>query len=857
MFKRITSLVLGMLLVASLIPTTALGAGGSGTDADVDVGASQAGTFWWDQTGYRMYIIDPDGGGDNTPKRVSNILDIVLHPSEGLFDDNRKMLHDFVFATNPRFEALSTRNYDSGSKLVSVTPDYAIVTWWDIKNTIAPTFGLTLSELKPPLTDYSGGTWKLGGDDFKLWMLNGKGMPGASYTPSTGGIKITNYNGGSSSSSSSDYNTSTSTTYKEIVNQQLAVGKNTIDSYHQAVLAGAKYSKQFAMNEAMTKVLNALNATGDSMLVANAGLAIHSELVKYIGKLDGDWDTSKGTLSLPQDYIASLFEIGYAAYNDEDNGNFETLTKLQLLQITDESIAKVYNDSGEVNLLPTISQNQLYLIVEPTFWVKPAKVNLVNVYSKWFYGTAVNYGQWYQSLTADNSEWKKNGGDGGGGNKSHYGNIINKAIVGSMILDMPLTVLPGDGEETPYKSGVIINAFDENGRDLKDEPYLNSELASARLKDGFGMHYYYVEGASPQLPSVPTYDKTKTDTPHPVQDCDTPENGGTIPRVMGSDDTTSDDELEKPGTPHMSAVLDGSEGDFEQGYKNTTRTITIVKTYSQEVMCAPNDPKITGINDSGLPVKLEHITTQVQVNCPGTIFIQHEPDYKVVDWKVASNSINDIFSARTPTASSIKNKGADPDGLIEGALFVSDSSVGDHISDISWDSIKSFSSDNPEVFLPTIDVIDSESYTWEQVGDEKAGTTVHTVRLGLAADRNLDGEIDEGENEDDYNAQTLYVHLIKGVGTPQTHTLDDPTPSNGNSGDEKSPGAAPDPLAPYENPDMPEEEKKQLVHNIVKVYETKTIDVDGTETLSLDGIYTRTNTAGIITIEEEGHLTGK
>ena len=41
------------------------------------------------------------------------------------------------------------------------------------------------------------------------------------------------------------------------------------------------------------------------------------KLIKYIGKLDGDWDISNGKPSLPQDYIASLFEIGYAAYNDE------------------------------------------------------------------------------------------------------------------------------------------------------------------------------------------------------------------------------------------------------------------------------------------------------------------------------------------------------------------------------------------------------------------------------------------------------------------------------------------------------------------------------------------------------------
>lgn len=144
-------------------------------------------------------------------------------------------------------------------------------------------------------------------------------------------------------------------------------------------------------------------------------------------------------------------------------------------------------------------------------------------------------------------------------------------------------------------------------------------------------------------------------------------------------------------------------------------------------------------------------------------------------------------------------------------------------------------------------------WTDEEIAELKVkGASTKDTRVGLVDITNK-----ENGKEDKNTVTTLYVRLRKAIEFPETHTLDDPTPSNGNSGDEKSPGAAPDPLAPYENPDMPEEEKKQLVHNIVKVYETKTIDVDGTETLSLDGIYTRTNTAGIITIEEEGHLTGK
>ena len=127
------------------------------------------------------------------------------------------------------------------------------------------------------------------------------------------------------------------------------------------------------------------------------------------------------------------------------------------------------------------------------------------------------------------------------------------------------------------------------------------------------------------------------------------------------------------------------------------------------------------------------------------------------------------------------------------------------------------------------------------VKPENKSTEETRVSLVNITNKTADGK------DDKETVTTLYVRLRKEAKVPATHTLDDPL----------SPGPAPDPLAPDETPNLTNEEKKQLVHNIVKVYETKLIKSDLTEEIKVDTITVRTDTAGIIDIEDEAHLSEK
>lgn len=194
---------------------------------------------------------------------------------------------------------------------------------------------------------------------------------------------------------------------------------------------------------------------------------------------------------------------------------------------------------------------------------------------------------------------------------------------------------------------------------------------------------------------------------------------------------------------------------------------------------------------------IEHVETTAQRYNPVQISIQHEPSYKVVGWFTSS--------------------------VYEGDLSGWDTSP-DLIAPTTWEQVS---------MNPSIPQTESMTYEWDAVAEKDAGTQEAYVKLGMACDCNPT----QPELGKHYNDTTLYVHLLLKEEPIETHTFDDPN----------SPGSAPDPRDPDEGGPLTPQEEEQLKFNIVKVYET--MDEEGN--ITTDAVYDRSETAGIILIEDE------
>lgn len=487
--------------------------------------------------------------------------------------------------------------------------------------------------------------------------------------------------------------------------------------------------------------------------------------------------------------------------------------------------------TGEhTDAVETMIANELYLIVEPIFWFVPAKTKkpdpndedndgktddavIGDASSKWFYGTPVNYGQWHESLT----NWSD------GGNGGWYSKALNTTGAQSLFIPAPLE---GNDPNKP-----LVAEFNNGILGARS----NSYLANNRLTDGFAMHYYY--GIQGQLPEIPTYDIVSTGgqenkDPHPAQDPDATEIDSSDPKIGELDGKgtipLASGELKGIGSSTYDIELNGlEEEEIVKGYRNHSRTITIVKTYTKEVPCKEDDPYKVGVNEDGVPYKYEHVGTYVTYDTPGTISIQHEPDYKVDEWFTTEDLAYDWLEIM-------------PDYVtLNDPLYVRDD-----IESVSWGKTEECETGITSI-IPKQFWSRTEKYDWSKATEEelKAGIEVIKLKMGLAADPDYDSEDPEaGEPEVGYYENTLYVHLVSRPKELKTHTLDR----------ELSPGMAPDPNAEHEGGPLTEEEKEQCVFNIVKVYETS---VDGETTVSV--ISTRLDTAGIIEIENESHLPAK
>lgn len=273
----------------------------------------------------------------------------------------------------------------------------------------------------------------------------------------------------------------------------------------------------------------------------------------------------------------------YAAETDKDKATESG----NLLKILDHKINNKFifnitgtemytNDKGEESIIVTACDNQLIVMVEPLFFVRPAKLNLKSEANYIFFGTPTNYGQYMLAAKAA-GQWY-DGGFGG-----HYGVCFNRLGKGCMYIDQVLEL-----------GNMTIKIPTNPGKKIT-----HNELANKTL--GYALHYYYCKGGS-ELPAIPTYDYYSTDpnpNPHPAPDPDPS-------RYI----KLTKQELPEPGDP----ITPDNPDPENKGYLNTTRTIHIVKVYEYEDILGNR----------------HHVKTTYRDNCPGTIYVEHEPDYKVV-----------------------------------------------------------------------------------------------------------------------------------------------------------------------------------------------------------------------------------
>lgn len=778
--KRLIAFTLAVLTIATsiYIPDIVYAdkTGGVGSEG-VSGGGSSSGSFSQNRAGYRMYFIDKNG------ERKSNIVDIYMTDPE--------------IKLGPKANAETTYN-----KWTYNTRFEDSARYWREADHIFRSYDSIVGANKPlggPII-HNGDEYVPQGEEFREWM-----MAGAEMVVGTGG-------GGGNINYNYDYTgggTSTGGT---------GGGTENKDNITLGDVEDALYNlARTAMNGFISNKENYLRATAIALVLESvlqkafefAQLlpdereeisSIVKEIQVYLNEItpkDGWKDPEYEEIENNPNLLGlfrSLFDIAYAdsvedaTQKDNGQGNITALLNYNDLFIFRNGAETKYWTDDEGNQrtdgVATMLANELYLIVEPIYWFVPAQQKqnadgewvIGDACSCWFYGTPVSYGQWYQECKAA-GKWTDKGYGG------WYKNALNKT--GAQALNIPAPLMGNNG--------VLVAEFNVGILGARS----NDHLATMAKDDGYAIHYYY--GIQGELPKIPTYDKNQYKTPHPAQDPDT------IELTSG--------EKKEPGTSTLE-IEAGTvpEDDIVKGHKNHSRTVTIVKTYSKEILCEMGDPGMVGVNENG-PYKYEHVGTYVTYDTPGTISIQHEDDYRVREWKTTNESIYSIYRI-TPWYGSIPL-------LYKTWLEI------DELIDVL--GIKSR----------------MEEYTWAQVEEANAGDEIKEIKMGLAADPDYDPDNPEaGDPELGYYEKTLFVHLVSRPDLPKTHTYDNPI----------SPGPAPDPNDPDEGGPLTELEQEQCIYNIVKVYEMYTHYSDGSTSLDISGPYFRKNTAGLIKIEDESSV---
>lgn len=471
---------------------------------------------------------------------------------------------------------------------------------------------------------------------------------------------------------------------------------------------------------------------------------------------------------------------GEGETNIKAKGNiYPLLNKNQ--QLFELENASTLNLTPGTTVIDNIANNNLKLVIEPIVWFQPANVALdsgeyvLGTSPNWrFYGTPTTYASLMEYCKKNNG-WH-DGKTGGSyykqGRGGWYSIAMNSVTATCMYLNGDLKI-PDD------KGKTLINKVN------KKKEILNSELEQSGL--GYAMHYVKFKGNGPNVPRTHTYDwdPTPIKIPHPAPD-PSPEK---IPLVKG--------EPTEPGEP---ITWDNPEPD-PPGYRNTTRTIHIVKVYD-----------ILQIDGT-----LKHVSTHNRDFNPGTITVEHEEDYKCVGYFTSGEYYGEVVAPVT--------------------------------TDLPWVAFRH----NPDIKL-------DEKILWETeydtVADKKAKEVVDTVRIGIAADLSYDPQKDTREPNNGYNDNTLYVHLVKKETIPETSTYDEPDNPPTDNPPYVPPHPAEDPKDPNVNDpetDPVEEDNPYCHYRIVKVYDTKTIyESTGETEITTDAVFETYPTNPIVYIQDEG-----
>lgn len=656
-------------------PTGSEGYGGGGGGG----GGDSSGNFSVNNSGYRIYIFDPKTG-----KRVSNVIDFIT--SKDRYDDAGSK----VRIDNTK---LPDDSFSSG--------EYLILEQSFVKDTV--TNGTKPGNWPLPMTHTSATGFVGNGKSVLSWFLNNTGHVGSYGSGSSGG----GYNIGNNFKPG-DINlpqkpsTGSGTTLADKIRQIQGIDWATeVAGYYNAGHYTKSNARTMAMGTKsmmMSSIMGTTSSQEEKDLIQAAWNTALANLDRILASYSWPNETQTSNFVSYRSRILKMTPGDQKAYNTivadlSSSVRRSTLTSLQYQVLLDKAYQRFMAtsvDAGPLNGLFTISyaettgggtagsttgnlfvilnaidengnyifqfksdsgitlendpkseergeseaitytawKNGLRVGVEPVWWFRPQKNGSDGSFKYCFYGTPTNYGEWQDGQ-------EKNGGWTDGGKGGHYTNAINKVGASCLILDEP-------EDDLNFPNGRIGYVA------IPTSPLRHATLADKTK--GYAMHWYTFSGANTS-PSVPTYDPSIGDPPHPAPDPTTPDPG------------------------------DGSYN------------VNIVKVYDYQ----HEDETI------------EHIETTLKQNEPGTIYIQHEPTYKVV------------------------------------AFFTSNTLIPGVSSSTTWEEANQ------------APVISGDNFSWSTVKSKTAGTTETTVYLSKAA----------ASDDANTGATTLYVRLLRtDVSTP-------------------------------------------------------------------------------------------
>lgn len=401
--------------------------------------------------------------------------------------------------------------------------------------------------------------------------------------------------------------------------------------------------------------------------------------------------------------IENLFDIAYAE-EDQDAGVAPLYVNGGLIPLMEQTIngeplfifredVKLKGDGlqvdskyGKESVLLTCAVNDFVIYMEPIFWASPQRLKSGGgpgaTADYYFYGTVSNYAAWMPI------NWD-NGGKRNGGN---YETSLNTSFVWSMYTDTDL-------EAPSIKAGTSFTVAPK------------TRVTDAQMNSpdyGIALHWYKFKANPNKLPRIPTYnyhDKDPNPDPHKPQHPGDPtvEPPGTIPLTPG-----------EPKTP--------------EEYKKTTRTVNIVKVYDTELI-------------DGTRV---HDETHYEENCPGTIDILHEPEWKAIEYFSSPFYYKDEHDLNEETEWDEVKDFVTEKASFEYDITNADGTVEKHIS----------------IPQPTQDV---GEVSWDEVKDKPAKDKLGEVKLAVACDcaKEAGGEEADPRDGQHYWDTTLYVHLLR------------------------------------------------------------------------------------------------